>query len=223
MKVCPFCGKEILSVAKMCKYCREWLPEEPVNTIKPAEPEKADSTKEYMQETSQTEDKNVQTSVKGSYDRFARIEELKTQRNKLMRERKKAREAGLDDSDLKAKVDEIRNEISKEEEAIMSEGDNSEDENPNLSIRDRMKRMDDMREEIYKLKCAEVKVSNPEERTKIDKRIQELDLKVRKEERAAGISHQLWLRPKSYYRKRRIIVISVVVVIIAVIIFLTHR
>lgn len=33
MKVCPFCGKEILAVAKMCKYCREWLPEEPANTV----------------------------------------------------------------------------------------------------------------------------------------------------------------------------------------------
>lgn len=138
-----------------------------------------------------------------------------------MFERSRARKAGLDDSEIKAKQDEIRNEIRKEEEAIMSEEDNAEDENPTISKRERMKRMDDMREEIYKLKCA--KVSSPEERAIINRKIQELEIKVRKDERAAGISHQLWLRPKSYYRKRRIIIISVVVVIIAVIIFLTHR
>ena len=37
MKVCPFCGKEILAVAKMCKYCREWLPEDTANVVKPVE------------------------------------------------------------------------------------------------------------------------------------------------------------------------------------------
>ncbi|MBO7476877.1 MAG: hypothetical protein J6U04_02950 [Salinivirgaceae bacterium] len=218
MKVCPFCGKEILAVAKMCKYCREWLPEEPANTV---ETEKTVDTNEYAQEESEPEFKNVQTTVEGGYDRLARIEELKAQRNRLMFERSRARKAGLDDSEIKAKQDEIRNEIRKEEEAIMSEEDNVEDENPTISKRERMKRMDDMREEIYKLKCA--KVSSPEERAIINRKIQELEIKVRKDERAAGISHQLWLRPKSYYRKRRIIIISVVVVIIAVIIFLTHR
>ncbi|MBR6082010.1 MAG: hypothetical protein IKP62_03695 [Salinivirgaceae bacterium] len=218
MKVCPFCGKEILAVAKMCKYCREWLPEEPANTV---ETEKTVDTNEYAQEESEPEFKNVQTTVEGGYDRLARIEELKAQRNRLMFERSRARKAGLDDSEIKAKQDEIRNEIRKEEEAIMSEEDNAEDENPTISKRERMKRMDDMREEIYKLKCA--KVSSPEERAIINRKIQELEIKVRKDERAAGISHQLWLRPKSYYRKRRIIIISVVVVIIAVIIFLTHR
>ena len=218
MKVCPFCGKEILAVAKMCKYCREWLPEEPANT----ETEKTVNTKEYAQEESQPEVKNVQTTAEGGYDRYARIEELKAQRNRLMFERSRARKAGLDDSEIKAKQDEIRNEIRKEEEAIMSEEDNAEDENPTISKRERMKRMDDMREEIYKLKCAEVKVSSPEERAKIRRRIQELDLKVRKEEKAAGIGHQLWLRPKSYYRKRRIIIISVVVVIIAAALVILH-
>jgi predicted RNA-binding Zn-ribbon protein involved in translation (DUF1610 family) len=28
-KRCPYCGEEILAVAKKCRYCGEWLPEEP--------------------------------------------------------------------------------------------------------------------------------------------------------------------------------------------------
>jgi predicted DNA-binding WGR domain protein len=30
MKVCPYCGNEILAVAKKCKFCKQWLPEETV-------------------------------------------------------------------------------------------------------------------------------------------------------------------------------------------------
>ena len=30
MKVCPYCGNEILAVAKKCKFCKQWLPEENV-------------------------------------------------------------------------------------------------------------------------------------------------------------------------------------------------
>lgn len=27
IKRCPYCGKEILSIAKKCRYCGKWLPE----------------------------------------------------------------------------------------------------------------------------------------------------------------------------------------------------
>ena len=29
-KRCPYCGEEILAVAKKCKFCKEWIEEEPV-------------------------------------------------------------------------------------------------------------------------------------------------------------------------------------------------
>ena len=29
-KKCPFCGEEILAVAKKCKYCGEWLEEKQI-------------------------------------------------------------------------------------------------------------------------------------------------------------------------------------------------
>lgn len=37
-KLCPYCGKEILAVAKKCKYCGKWLKEQETPTADKAEP-----------------------------------------------------------------------------------------------------------------------------------------------------------------------------------------
>lgn len=110
MKVCPFCGKEILAVAKMCKYCREWLPEEPANTVEPVETEMA-NTEDCAQDNNQTE--TDQSSGLSSEERDARIEELKKTRNKLMFEKTRAKNAGLDTSDIMAEIQGIQDELHK--------------------------------------------------------------------------------------------------------------
>ncbi len=33
-KKCPYCGEEILAVAKKCKHCGEWLEEKPIVEVK---------------------------------------------------------------------------------------------------------------------------------------------------------------------------------------------
>lgn len=184
MKICPFCGKEILAVAKMCKYCREWLPDESTKTVKPIETKLA-NTEECSQENP-TEDKIGQATVLNSNETGSMF--------KTMLKHSEEREAAI--------------------EAALAEMDEPD---PTISKRERLKKIDDLYEEIYKLECS--KVSGPEEVAKIRKRVQELELELRKEEKAAGVPHALWDRPKSYYRKRRIIIISVVVVIIAAIIW----
>ena len=108
MKVCPFCGKEILAVAKMCKYCREWLPEEPTNASKPIEREMA-NTEECAQDNNLIE--TDQASGLSSEERDARIEELKKSRNKLMFKKTRAQDAGLDTSDIMAEIKGIQKEL----------------------------------------------------------------------------------------------------------------
>ena len=116
MKVCPFCGKEILAVAKMCKYCREWLPEEPANTesnAKNEQPLKKEpvNVEEYAQEDSSSVEEPVQTAKLTGAERDARIEELKKQRNRLMLDKSRAQREGRDVSDIVAKYNEIREEL----------------------------------------------------------------------------------------------------------------
>lgn len=116
MKVCPFCGKEILAVAKMCKYCREWLPEEPANTADhtkiehPLKKEPA-NIEECTQEEDSTVEEPVQTTKLSGADRDARIAELKKQRNRLMLDRSRAKSEGKDISDIVAKQKEIQEEL----------------------------------------------------------------------------------------------------------------
>lgn len=116
MKVCPFCGKEILAVAKMCKYCREWLPEEPANTesnAKNEQPLKKESanTEDCTQEENSAVEEPVQTTKLSGADRDARIAELKKQRNRLMLDRSRAKSEGKDISDIVAKQKEIQEEL----------------------------------------------------------------------------------------------------------------
>ena len=117
MKVCPFCGKEILAVAKMCKYCREWLPEEPANT---ADHTKIEHPLNNIEECTQEEDSTVEepvltTKLSGA-DRDARIAELKKQRNRLMLYRSRAKSEGKDISDIVAKQKELLLEYMKPKE-----------------------------------------------------------------------------------------------------------
>ena len=110
MKVCPFCGKEILAVAKMCKYCREWLPEEPVNAIKSVGADMA-NTKECAQDNNHTE--TDQASGLSSEERDARIEELKNERRRMKGEKMRANREGKDVSDIVEKICEIDKELHK--------------------------------------------------------------------------------------------------------------
>ncbi len=111
MKECPFCGKEILAVAKMCKYCREWLPEEPTNTAKTVETEMA-NTEECAQDNIQTE--TDQASGLSSEERDARLKELNKEINILrFVEKRKAQEAGLDVSEIDNKIDILKKEERK--------------------------------------------------------------------------------------------------------------
>ena len=50
-KRCPYCGEEILAVAKKCKHCRKWLNEDPTSqTTAEIAPENEQSTTEMVQE-----------------------------------------------------------------------------------------------------------------------------------------------------------------------------
>ena len=111
MRVCPFCGKEILAVAKMCKYCREWLPEAPANTVKSVETEMVNK-EESAQDDNQTE--TDQSSGLSREERDARLKELNKEINILrFVERRKAQEAGLDVSEIDNKIDKLEKEERK--------------------------------------------------------------------------------------------------------------
>jgi hypothetical protein len=116
MKVCPFCGKEILSVAKMCKYCREWLPEEPTNIedntrVEQHLKKEPVNTEDRTQEENSSVEEPIQTPKLGGAERDARIAELKKQRNRLMLDRSRAKSEGKDISDIVAKQKEIQEEL----------------------------------------------------------------------------------------------------------------
>ena len=50
-KICPYCGEEILAVAKKCKHCGEWLTGEKPGTVSSSSSEPAVSKNEPQQET----------------------------------------------------------------------------------------------------------------------------------------------------------------------------
>lgn len=119
MKVCPFCGKEILAVAKMCKYCREWLPEEPTNIedntrVEQSLKKEPVNTEDCTQEEIPSVEEPVQTPKLSGAERDARLDELYKEINRLrFIEKPKAREAGLDVSEIDNKIAQLSKEESK--------------------------------------------------------------------------------------------------------------
>jgi ribosomal protein L29 len=116
MKVCPFCGKEILAVAKMCKYCREWLPDESTNpniqkSVENSQEEKSFSTEDCTQDNNQTE--TYQASGLSSEERNAKIEELNGEFWKLHMDLNRARRKGLDVTAIENRMEEIKPELFK--------------------------------------------------------------------------------------------------------------
>lgn len=116
MKVCPFCGKEILAVAKMCKYCREWLPEEPTNIedntrVEQHLKKEPVNTEDRTQEENSFVEEPVQTTKLSGADRDARIAELKKQRNRLMFDKSSARREGRDIREIDAELEEIQKKL----------------------------------------------------------------------------------------------------------------
>ncbi len=122
MKVCPFCGKEILAVAKMCKYCREWLPDEATNPNIQKDVENSPREKSFSTEACTRDDNQAeidQASGLSSEERNARIEELKNEKKRLEKYllgqigRDRAEKEGLDINEIRCKVKEIRSELHK--------------------------------------------------------------------------------------------------------------
>ena len=204
MKVCPFCGKEILAVAKMCKYCREWLPEEPSNTAKTIETQNSVETGNTIKSEEYTQDKNleetIQTTVLSSGERNENGESFFSRAMK--------------------KHEEKRKEFEKKVEARKAELANSANDE---SFQDAEARVDAMREEIYKIEIKQKKSKNAEERAELDRKYNELLEVLEIEEEAVGISHQVdAIRPKSYFKKRRKkrIILTIVIVVIIVIVLI---
>ena len=220
MKVCPFCGKEILAVAKMCKYCREWLPEEPTNTAKTIETENTVETEETVNVEKHTEEKTVQTPVLSKEEIDAKIEELKNERRRLKGEKMRANSEGKDVSDIVEKIIEIDHELGKlndeKVEARKAELANSANDE---SFQDAEARVEAMREEIYKIEIKQKKSKNAEERAELGRKLGKLIDALHIEESAAGLHHRFDERPKSYFRKRRIkrIILAITIMIVAIV------